>query len=125
MARIRFIGFRYVEVFYRNSLYRGLAAPYSQNEISDLTSFHSINRLTLQGPCVQSERDLHRSQQWVLVCEQLLSRAIEHGTIFQLKQGEVALLCSVRRIPHFSITEEVIDPKLNKFVLRLQSETSV
>jgi vang-like len=62
---------------------------------------------------------------WVLVCEQLLTREMEHGSVFQLRRADVALLCSVRRLPHFNLTEEVIDPKNNKFVLRLNSETSV
>ena len=64
-------------------------------------------------------------QSWGLVCEQLLSRPINNGTIFQLRQADVCLLCIVSRIPHFSIAEEIIHPKSNKFVLRLNSETSV
>ncbi len=43
----------------------------------------------------------------------------------QLRQGDVSLLVTVRKLPHFNLTEEVIDPKTNKFVLRLNSETSV
>ena len=65
------------------------------------------------------------TQTWVLICDQLLSRAAEHGTLFQLRQGDVSLLVTVRKMPHFNLTEEVIDPKTNKFVLRLNSETSV
>ena len=65
------------------------------------------------------------TQTWTLICEQLLSREIEAGTMFQLRQGDVSLLVFVRKMPHFNLTEEVLDPKTNKFVLKLNSETSV
>ena len=74
---------------------------------------------------IWNDKDYRGTQTWVLICDQLLSRAVEPGTLFQLKQGDVSLLCSVRRLPHFNLTEDVIDPKNNKFVLRLNSETSV
>jgi vang-like len=45
--------------------------------------------------------------------------------VFQLRQGDVSLLVFVRKTPHFNLTEEVLDPKTNKFVLKLNSETSV
>ncbi|XP_037072342.1 vang-like protein 2 [Pollicipes pollicipes] len=47
------------------------------------------------------------------------------GVVFQLRRHDVSLLCSVLQLPHFSLAEEIIDPKSNKFVLRLNSETSV
>ena len=74
---------------------------------------------------IWNDKDYCSTQTWVLICDQLLSRAVEPGTLFQLKQGEVSLLCHVRKLPHFNVTEDVIDPKNNKFVLRLNSETSV
>ena len=77
------------------------------------------------GPVIFSDKDYRMTQTWVLICDQLLSRAAEHGTLFQLRQGDVSLLVTVRKMPHFNLTEEVIDPKTNKFVLRLNSETSV
>ena len=43
----------------------------------------------------------------------------------QLRQSDVSLLCQVSPLPHFSLAEEIIHPKSNKFVLRLNSETSV
>jgi vang-like len=72
-----------------------------------------------------SEKDYKAIMKWVLVCDQLLSREIEHNLTFQLRQNDVSLLCVVKRLPHFNLTEDVIDPKTNKFVLRLNSETSV
>jgi vang-like len=55
----------------------------------------------------------------------MLSRPIRPGTLFQLRQGEVSLLVSVHALPHLLLTEEIIEPKSNKFVLRMSSETSV
>ena len=84
-----------------------------------------LERYLVQGAVLWNDRDRRPTQTWVLVCDQLLSRAAGDGTLFQLRQGDVSILCSVRKLPHFSLTEEVIDPKTNKFVLRLNSETSV
>ena len=79
-----------------------------------------------QGPVIMSERDAHPVERWVLVCEHNVVRELEAGMEFQLRHGaDVSLMCHVRKLPHFSVTEEVVDPKSNKFVLRLNSETSV
>ena len=91
----------------------------------DLSPKAFLERYMNQGAVVWNDKEYRATQTWVLICEQLLSRAAEHGTIFQLRQGDVSLLVSVRKLPHFNLTEEVIDPKTNKFVLRLNSETSV
>ena len=73
----------------------------------------------------QNDKEKSPVQTWSLVCDVLLSRGVEHGTVFQLRQGDVSLLCRVSALPHFNIAEEMIEPKSNKFVLRLSSETSV
>ena len=75
---------------------------------------------------MKNEKEKCPIQSWSLVCDVLLSRGIEEGTVFQLRQNDcVSLLCRVSTLPHFNITEEIIEPKSNKFVLRLSSETSV
>ncbi|KAL4229183.1 Vang-like protein 1 [Mactra antiquata] len=91
----------------------------------DLSAKSFIEKYLSQGVIIMNEKDYKDNQKWVLVCDQLLTREIEHGTIFQLRQNDISLLCTVKKLPHFNITEEVIDPKSNKFVLRLNSETSV
>jgi vang-like len=91
----------------------------------DLSSKAFIERYLTQGVVIMNSKDYRDTQKWVLICEQLLTREIEHDMVFQLRQNDVSLLCSVRKLPHFNITEAVIDPKHNKFVLRLNSETSV
>ncbi|XP_076051263.1 strabismus domain-containing protein Vang [Oratosquilla oratoria] len=84
-----------------------------------------LERYLVAGPVLQNDKENREIQSWGLVCEQLLSRPITSGTVFQLRQSDLSLLCSVTTLPHFSISEEIIHPKSNKFVLRLNSETSV
>lgn len=91
----------------------------------DMSPRSFISKYLTQGAVIHNEKDYKASHTWVLICDTLLSRAIDHNTIFQLRQGDVYLLCKVTKLPHFNITEEVIHPKNNKFVLRLNSETSV
>ncbi|XP_029177273.1 vang-like protein 1 [Nylanderia fulva] len=79
------------------------------------------------SPVLSNEKERQkRSHHWALVCEgELPSRPIANGCEFQLRQGEIALLCTAYRIPHFNLTEQLAHPKSNKFLLRLNSETSV
>ncbi|XP_033211837.1 vang-like protein 1 isoform X2 [Belonocnema kinseyi] len=79
------------------------------------------------SPVLAHEKERQRrSHHWALVCEgELPSRLLQDGCEFQLRQGEVALLCTVYRLPHFNLTEQLAHPKSNKFLLRLNSETSV
>ena len=91
----------------------------------DLSPKSFLERYLQQGAVIWNDKEYRGSQTWVLVCEQLVSRAVEHGSLFQLRQGDVSLMVYVRKLPHFNLTEDVIDPKTNKFVLRLNSETSV
>ncbi|OAD58729.1 Vang-like protein 1 [Eufriesea mexicana] len=79
------------------------------------------------SPVLSNEKERQkRSHHWALVCEgELPSRPLANGCEFQLRQGEVALLCTVYHLPHFHLTEQLAHPKSNKFLLRLNSETSV
>ena len=74
---------------------------------------------------LQNEREIREVHSWSLVSERLLYRDIQPGTMFQLRQGDVSLLCQVTKLPHFHLSEEIIDHDSNKFVLRINSETSV
>ena len=74
----------------------------------------------------QNDREHKPVQPWALICDTLLSRNLKVGTIFQLRQGtDVSLLCEIHPLPHFSISEEVIDHRTNRFLLRQNSETPV
>ncbi|KAF0301063.1 Vang-like protein 1 [Amphibalanus amphitrite] len=91
----------------------------------DLAPRAFLERYLAPAPVLEGEREARPVQSWALVCDTLLSRPVAEGTLFQLRQHDVSLLCTVVKLPHFNITEEIIDPKCNKFVLRLSSETSV
>ena len=56
----------------------------------------------------QTDQEQVEVQPWSLVCDVLLSRGIEPGTVFQLRQGDVLLLCEVVPLPHFTISEQVL-----------------
>lgn len=91
----------------------------------DLTPRAFLEPFLVSTPVMQNEKEQKPIQSWSLVCEELLSRPLRNGTTFQLRQNDVSLLCQVRTIPHFHLIEEIMDPKSNKFVLRINSETSV
>ncbi|RWS11282.1 vang-like protein 2 [Dinothrombium tinctorium] len=91
----------------------------------DLSPKAFVEKYIKSSPVLQNDKEHQKTQTWGLICDVLLSRTIENGTVFMLRQGDVSLLVTVHSIPHFNITEEIIDPKSNKFVFRLNSETSV
>ncbi|OXU29859.1 hypothetical protein TSAR_003029 [Trichomalopsis sarcophagae] len=76
-------------------------------------------------PVLSNEKERQRTyQHWALVCEgELPSRNITNGCEFQLRQGEIALLCSVYTLPYFYLTEQIALPKSNKFFIKFNSET--
>ena len=73
----------------------------------------------------QNEQENAPLQNWSLICDLLLSRGLEPGVIFQLRQGEVLLLCEVIAIPHFNITEQVLNVNHDKFILKENPESPV
>ena len=79
----------------------------------------------IETPLLQNEKERRNVQSWSLICDELLSRPISNDCTFQLIQNDISLLVSVYKLPHLHINEEVVDPKSNKFVLKLNSETSV
>lgn len=91
----------------------------------DLSPRAFLEPYLTESPVLQNEKERRSVQSWSLVCEELLSRPISNETTFQLIQCDVSLIVTVHRLPHFNVSEEVVDPKSNKFVLKLNSETSV
>jgi vang-like len=91
---------------------------------NDLSPRAFLESYLIESPVLQNEKERHH-QSWSLICDELLSRPIFDTCVFQLVQNDVSLTVSVYKMPHFTITEKVVDPKCNKFVLRLNSETSV
>uniref|UniRef100_A0A8C5E4Z9 Vang-like protein 1 n=1 Tax=Gouania willdenowi TaxID=441366 RepID=A0A8C5E4Z9_GOUWI len=76
------------------------------------------------GPTLQYEPH-HWTRQWTLVSEASVTSSIKEGSTFLLKTTDYSLVVTVQRVPYVSLDEEYQDPKDHKFVLRLQSETSV
>ncbi|CAH0388221.1 unnamed protein product [Bemisia tabaci] len=91
----------------------------------DLSPRAFLDMFLVSSPVLQNEKEQKPVQTWSLICSEFLSRPLKNGTLFQLRQNDISLLCHVYTIPHFSIMEEVVHPKSNQFVLRLNSETSV
>lgn len=91
----------------------------------DLSPRAFLEPYIVEFPVMQSEKERRPLQSWSLICDELLSRPLSNNVTFQLIQNDVSLIVSVHKLPHFHITEEVVDPKSNKFVLKLNSETSV
>lgn len=92
---------------------------------NDSTPKAFLERYLVTEPVLQNDKEQKEVQTWALICEELLARPVVDNVVFQLRQNDISLICTVKKIPHFNITEEVVDPKSNKFVLRLNSETSV
>lgn len=77
------------------------------------------------GPTLQYNSECWRALQWTLVSEASVTSPLRHGTEFQLKNSHFCLVVSSKSIPQLRISEEYIHPKSHKFVLQVQSETSV
>ena len=64
-------------------------------------------------------------QSWILICDIALYQNVEDNLMLVLKQNEVSLMCTFKRLPRFNLIEDILDPRRNKFVLKLNSETTV
>jgi len=80
-----------------------------------------------QGAVIWNDKDCGGSSSdphtWTLVCATSLSGGISDGSTLTMQRGHVTLSATVRRLPHFNLTEDVF--KHNKFSLQITSETSV
>ena len=64
-------------------------------------------------------------QSWLVISDSALYQNIEDNLIVVLKQNDVTLMCTFKRVPRFRLVEDVIDAARNKFFLKLNSETTV
>ncbi|XP_038148624.1 vang-like protein 2 isoform X2 [Cyprinodon tularosa] len=83
-----------------------------------------LERYLSPGPTLQY-LDNNRGRQWTLVSEEPVTASLRQGQVFCLKRLDFALVIKVMPLPFLRLTEEFIDPKSHKFVMKLQSETSV
>ncbi|XP_078676340.1 vang-like protein 1 [Branchiostoma floridae x Branchiostoma belcheri] len=93
--------------------------------VHDCTPKAFLERYLTPGPSIQNESEIHKKQKWTLVSDLPLHNSLEPGMSFALREQSFSLLVTVMRIPTIKLKEDYQDPKSNKFVLRLQSETSV
>ena len=84
-----------------------------------------LERYLTPGPVITSEAEQKPFQNWDLITDTIVNKGIHEGLVFQLKQDGLSLIIYVAKLPKFHIREETIDPNQGRFVLRLQSETSV
>ncbi|XP_014347451.1 vang-like protein 1 [Latimeria chalumnae] len=84
-----------------------------------------LERYLSPGPTLQYEKDRWFAQHWTLISEEAVTSGLKDGMVFVLRCLDFTLVVHVRKIPFIKLSEEFIDPKSHKFVLRLQSETSV
>jgi vang-like len=92
---------------------------------------------TLLFPALASIKN-HQEQSWTIVCDSQISKndnehisinqSIYSNLILVLKQQHaehIALICTFHQMPRVNLIEKFFDTKHNKFVLKLNSETSV
>ncbi|XP_054033536.1 vang-like protein 2 isoform X2 [Dryobates pubescens] len=91
----------------------------------DMTPKAFLERYLSAGPTIQYHKDRWLAKQWTLVSEEPVTNGLKDGVVFVLKRQDFSLVVSTKRIPLFKLSEEFVDPKSHKFVMRLQSETSV
>ena len=90
----------------------------------DMTPKAFLERYISDQPCGEFTNK-RRSQEWSLICEEQVTKSLSSSTVFQLKNEDLSLIVTVRKLPYFEISEDEFDFENNKFVLRLNSETSV
>ena len=66
-----------------------------------------------------------KEQSWILICDTPLYQNCGDNIMFVLKQNEVSLMCTFKRLPRFNLIEDILDPQRNKFVIKFNSETTV
>jgi len=84
--------------------------------------------LKWQGAVIWNDKECGAASDphtWTVFCPTSLSSSIGDGTTFRMQRGNVTLFASVRKLPHFNLTEDVFSAKNNKFSLQISSETSV
>lgn len=95
---------------------------YVSNEIYVCQAF--LERYLGPGPTIQY-LEPSGGRQWTLVSDEPVTAAIHRGQVFSLRRTDFSLIVTVTSLPFLQLAEEFVDPKSHKFVMKLQSETSV
>lgn len=89
-------------------------------------SAHTFLEKYLSSDPIQSYDTNRQSiQTWDLFSDYLVNRSICDGTTIVLRQDEISLLVTFSSLPFFNLKEVVPDSKNNRFVLTINSESSV
>lgn len=89
------------------------------NEIYNQEKSEQTNRKSGKD----TKNPLANYSNWSLICDELSNRMVRHGTEFLLHKDDISLYVTISKLPDFALSEEVINPNSNKFVL--SSETCV
>ncbi|GCB71636.1 hypothetical protein scyTo_0001642 [Scyliorhinus torazame] len=92
---------------------------------NNMTPKAFLERYLNPGPTLQYDKNRWLASQWTLSSEEAVTNGLKDGLVFTLKCLDFSLIVVVKKIPFIKLSEEFVDPKSHKFVLRLQSETSV
>ncbi|XP_078088781.1 vang-like protein 1 [Mustelus asterias] len=92
---------------------------------NNMTPKAFLERYLNPGPTLQYDKNRWLASQWTLSSEEAVTNGLKDSLVFTLKCLDFSLIVVVKKIPFIKLSEEFIDPKSHKFVLRLQSETSV
>uniref|UniRef100_A0A8C9NAL8 Vang-like protein n=1 Tax=Serinus canaria TaxID=9135 RepID=A0A8C9NAL8_SERCA len=101
----------------------GTTEPFSLQHQNLSRAF--LERYLTAGPTIQYHKERWLAKQWTLVSEEPVTNGLKDGVVFVLKRQDFSLVVSTKKIPFFKLSEEFVDPKSHKFIMRLQSETSV
>ncbi|CAF1227583.1 unnamed protein product [Didymodactylos carnosus] len=66
-----------------------------------------------------------QNQQWLIICDKQLNRSIHANLLLILKYEDIQLMCTFNQLPKIQLKQDYFDHKQNKFILKLNSETSV
>ena len=91
----------------------------------DLSARAFVERYIHDQPCVSHVDHHSNKEDWTLICDISPSRQVTEGTVFQLRNNNLSLVIVIGRVPVLKIRETAYNPDLNKYILRLNSETSV
>ena len=110
-----------------------VAEPLMFNQKAMLATANPVNSLTSNNKLLMPQYTNNQynlnvkslEQSWILISDTVLYQNVEDTLMFVLKQNEVTLMCTFKKLPRFNLIEDIIDPKRNKFMLKLNSETTV
>ncbi|XP_076151001.1 vang-like protein 2 [Alosa pseudoharengus] len=86
-----------------------------------------LERYLSPGPTLQYQAVSSRRQEceWTLQSELSVTSSLYGGVVFSLHRPQFSLVVTATPLPFLQLGEEFVSPKSHRFILRVQSETSV